>query len=232
MNTYNKPAGFLIRLIAYFIDIQLFWATLLLFLYISGLARKGLPDLLGTAIVAIALFGILGNLLYKLYLSYTTSTFGATIGKMLVGVVVKNEQGKNLTIWQGFFRYIIGYMVSSLLFGLGFLWIIKDPKKQGWHDMVAGSYVTKTSENRWIVGIMVLIFLLAFNGVLGVSAVNSVMQNTTVQDDVTEVVNQVMDAQTKTTLEKLKMEFEQNNESLDINQYFISPTPQVPQYYY
>lgn len=205
----NKPAGFLIRLIAYCIDIQLMWTLLLLFLYISGLARKPLPDVIGTTIVAFSIFGILGNIIYKLYLSYTTSVYGATIGKMLVGVVVKNEHGKNLTIWQSLFRYVVGYTVSWLLFGLGFLWIVRDDKKQGWHDMVTGSLVTKTSENRWVVGGIVLVFMIVFNTMLGVNSVTSVMKNAKAQEDIEEVINQIKDQKTLLQLQKMKMEFEQ-----------------------
>lgn len=197
MGKINQPAGFFIRFIGYSIDMVLFWTALLLFLFFSGLATKDLPQLIGSTIVAISIFGILGNLLYVFYLSFTTSRFGATVGKALVGVTVKNELGKRLTIKQGLFRYVIGYMVSSLLFGLGFLWIIRDPKKQGWHDMVCGSYVTKTSENRWIIGIIVLFFLVAFNSVVGIGIVQSVMENKNAQVDIEEIVNQVENAQTQ-----------------------------------
>jgi uncharacterized RDD family membrane protein YckC len=27
--------------------------------------------------------------------------------------------------------------------GLGFLWILKDPDRQAWHDRIAGTYVVK-----------------------------------------------------------------------------------------
>lgn len=189
MGKTNQPAGFFIRFIGYFIDIALFWTALLLFLFFSGLSTKDLPQLIGSSIIAISIFGILGNLLYVFYLSFTTSKFGATVGKALVGVTVKNELGNKLTLKQGLFRYIIGYMVSSLLFGLGFLWIIRDAKKQGWHDMVTGSYVTKTSENRWIIGVLILFFLLAFNSFLGVGIIQSVVENPNAKADVEKIIN-------------------------------------------
>lgn len=195
MKTQHKPAGFFIRLIGYLIDISLFWTALLVFLFFSGLGSNVLPDVIGTTIVAVSIFGILGNLLFVFYLSYTTSKFGATVGKMLVGVTVKNELGNNLTLKQSLFRYIIGYMVSWLLFGLGFLWIIRDPKKQGWHDMVSGSYVSKTSENRFLVGILALIFLIAFNSVLGIGIIQSALGNKNAKQDIENIVNQVWEAQ-------------------------------------
>ncbi|MBI2029220.1 RDD family protein [Candidatus Gottesmanbacteria bacterium] len=195
MGKVNQPAGFFIRFIGYFIDIALFWTALLLFLFFSGLSTKNLPQLIGSSIVAISIFGILGGFIYYFYLAFTTSRFGATVGKMLVGVIVKNEAGNYLTFKQGLFRYIIGYTVSSLLFGLGFLWIIRDPKKQGWHDMVSGSYVTKTSENRWIIGVLALLFLIAFNSFIGVGIIQSVIENPNAKRDVEEIINQVKDTQ-------------------------------------
>jgi uncharacterized RDD family membrane protein YckC len=29
------------------------------------------------------------------------------------------------------------------VFGLGALWIIRDPERQAWHDKIAGTYVVK-----------------------------------------------------------------------------------------
>ena len=36
---------------------------------------------------------------------------------------------------------------SLALFGLGALWILKDPERQAWHDRVAGTYVVKVPRN-------------------------------------------------------------------------------------
>jgi uncharacterized RDD family membrane protein YckC len=39
-------------------------------------------------------------------------------------------------------RYV-GYWVSSILLLIGYFMVIWDPKKQGLHDKMAGSYVVK-----------------------------------------------------------------------------------------
>jgi len=41
-----------------------------------------------------------------------------------------------------FVRYI-GYFVSVIPFGLGFIWIAFDSKKQGFHDKLAGTVVVR-----------------------------------------------------------------------------------------
>jgi len=67
----------------------------------------------------------------------------ATPGKMLVSAEIVDAKtlGKPGT-GQFIVRYI-GYFVSSLLFGLGFLWVAFDRRKQGWHDKMAGTVVIK-----------------------------------------------------------------------------------------
>jgi uncharacterized RDD family membrane protein YckC len=39
-------------------------------------------------------------------------------------------------------RYI-GYFVSTIPLGLGLLWVAIDPRKQGWHDKLAGTVVIR-----------------------------------------------------------------------------------------
>ncbi len=65
----------------------------------------------------------------------------ATPGKMAVGAkIVDAKSGKEPSNWQLFIRFL-GYFVSIVPFGLGFLWIAFDRKKRGWHDLIAGTVV-------------------------------------------------------------------------------------------
>ncbi|KZN64275.1 hypothetical protein N473_15110 [Pseudoalteromonas luteoviolacea CPMOR-1] len=65
----------------------------------------------------------------------------ATPGKMVVHAkIVDADTGKNLTTKQSFIRYV-AYYVSLIPLGIGFLWVAWDPKKQGWHDKIAGTIV-------------------------------------------------------------------------------------------
>ena len=65
---------------------------------------------------------------------------GQTIGKMFVGIKVVGADGTPLSWGAAFLRYI-GYIVNALVLSLGFLWIVFDAKRQGWHDKIARSYV-------------------------------------------------------------------------------------------
>ncbi|WP_082305629.1 MULTISPECIES: RDD family protein [unclassified Pseudoalteromonas] len=67
----------------------------------------------------------------------------ATPGKMLLNAkVVDAKTGNNLSIGQSIIRYV-GYIISAIPFGLGFIWALFDEKKRGWHDMLAGSMVIR-----------------------------------------------------------------------------------------
>jgi len=67
--------------------------------------------------------------------------YGATPGKMAVGarIVVASSLGRP-GIGRCILRYV-AYLVSALPFGLGFLWVAIDRRKQGWHDKIAGTLV-------------------------------------------------------------------------------------------
>lgn len=69
-----------------------------------------------------------------------------TPGKMALKLkIVDAKTGKKMTTGQAIGRYF-AYIVSIVPFGLGFIWVGIDSKKQGWHDKLAGTVVIKTNE--------------------------------------------------------------------------------------
>lgn len=67
----------------------------------------------------------------------------ATPGKMAVSAhVVDARTGKTISTGQAIGRYL-AYIVSFLPMGLGFLWVAFDPRKQAWHDKLAGTVVVR-----------------------------------------------------------------------------------------
>jgi uncharacterized RDD family membrane protein YckC len=68
---------------------------------------------------------------------------GQTPGKMAMGIrVVSAQTGDVIGMGEALLRYV-GYIISGLALGLGFLWIIWDPKHEGWHDKIASTRVVK-----------------------------------------------------------------------------------------
>ena len=67
----------------------------------------------------------------------------ATPGKMAISaVIVDADTGAPLTPRQSIIRYL-GYYVSALGLGLGYIWVAFDKRKQGWHDKMANSVVIR-----------------------------------------------------------------------------------------
>lgn len=139
-------AGFWVRLLATLIDtVVIVCITLPLLIAFYGwayldMAQTGLVagkvDFLLTW-VAPAVFAI-AFWLYK----------QATPGKMAVSLaVVDASTGKSLTVGQSVGRYL-GYFLAAMPLGLGFLWVAFDPRKQGWHDKLAGTVVVRLDKAR------------------------------------------------------------------------------------
>ena len=68
----------------------------------------------------------------------------ATPGKMVLGLkIVEAGTAGPCSTGQLIGRYL-GYYVSLLVIGLGFLWVAFDKRKQGWHDKLAGTLVIRS----------------------------------------------------------------------------------------
>lgn len=71
------------------------------------------------------------------------ATRQATPGKMAISArIVDAKTGRNATIAQLVGRYL-GYFVSMIPLCLGLVWVAFDPRKQGWHDKLAGTVVVR-----------------------------------------------------------------------------------------
>lgn len=67
----------------------------------------------------------------------------ATPGKMAISArIVDAKTGGKPTTGQLIGRYL-GYYVSSIPLFLGLIWVAFDPRKQGWHDKLAGTVVVR-----------------------------------------------------------------------------------------
>ncbi|HTT01772.1 MAG TPA: RDD family protein [Steroidobacteraceae bacterium] len=67
----------------------------------------------------------------------------ATPGKMVISAkIVDARTGAKPSVGQAIARYL-GYYVSVIPLCLGLLWVGLDPRKQGWHDKIAGTVVVR-----------------------------------------------------------------------------------------
>lgn len=74
--------------------------------------------------------------------------YAATPGKFLLGCqVVDARTLQRVTYRQAVLRYI-GYIVSIVPLGAGFLWVLIDKRRQGFHDKLARTVVIVEDETR------------------------------------------------------------------------------------
>lgn len=74
------------------------------------------------------------------------SNWQGTWGKKIMGIKVVNGYGEPITMLQSIQRNGIK-IVSMLLFGIGFFWIVFNRNRSGWYDIVAKTKVVR-EENR------------------------------------------------------------------------------------
>ena len=69
-----------------------------------------------------------------------------TLGGIICQLRLVRVDGARVSFPDALVRGLTG-IFSLAVFGLGFLWILRDPDKQAWHDRVAGTYVVKVPRN-------------------------------------------------------------------------------------
>ena len=138
-NQSSEYVGLRLRLWAFLVDLLVFVFFSVPFLYLihgreyfkSAISVRGPVDLINTLV-----FPSLAILLFWL-------AWSATPGKMVVSAkIVDVKSGQKPTAKQFLLRFA-GYFLALLPLGFGILWIAFDPRKQGWHDKLAGTAVVR-----------------------------------------------------------------------------------------
>jgi uncharacterized RDD family membrane protein YckC len=77
------------------------------------------------------------------YFPWFWARTGSTPGMRMMGLrVVRDADGGPLSVGQSLLR-LLGYWVSSAIFYLGFIWVLFDKRRRGWHDLISGTVVVK-----------------------------------------------------------------------------------------
>ena len=142
-----RYGGFWIRVVALIIDAiivrTLAWPISMLF-GLGGLAGTlgGFPHrgmglhMLGGGVVAVVV--IFGSWLYEAFM--LSSPYQATLGKMIFGMKVTDLYGNRISFGRATGRHF-GKWLSSLTLGIGYIMVGFSERKQGLHDMLAGTLV-------------------------------------------------------------------------------------------
>lgn len=150
-----QNGGFWWRFLAYFIDgILVNIGTSI----ISGIFGLGL----GTSMAmiesgqeavftsALMLSVILNLVLTWLYFALMeSSAMQATVGKLAVGLIVTDLKGNRISFAQATGRYF-AKILSAMILMIGFIMAAFTTRKQGLHDIIAGTLVWKTRDPRLV----------------------------------------------------------------------------------
>ncbi len=71
----------------------------------------------------------------------------ATPGKLLLDCRIVDARTLGKPSFGQFLLRYVGYLLSALPLGLGFLWVLFDKRRQGWHDKLAKTLVILDDES-------------------------------------------------------------------------------------
>jgi uncharacterized RDD family membrane protein YckC len=70
---------------------------------------------------------------------------GLTLGKWATGLRIEMNNGNEITIPRALLRHFVGYPLSFVLLGIGFLMAAVTVRGRGLHDIIAGTIVVRES---------------------------------------------------------------------------------------
>lgn len=127
------------RLVAYILD-TIIIAVGVILAVIVGLLVTAIVPVLGIPLLILAVLIISVG-----YFPYFWVRGGQTLGMRPFHLyVVRDKDGGPVGAGAAILR-LIGYWIDGLVFYLGFIWILIDKRKRGWHDLIAGTVVVKKS---------------------------------------------------------------------------------------
>ncbi|MFH0766162.1 MAG: RDD family protein [Calditrichota bacterium] len=140
--------GFWIRVMAAVVDsVILGIASFLSSFAVGGLVQLIL-SLLGYEKTTVTIVSVIGGYLFGstlgwLYFAwFESSAKQGTPGKIYFNLAVTDLAGKRITFVKATGRYFCK-QISSLILGIGFIMVAFSDRKQGLHDLMAGTYVVR-----------------------------------------------------------------------------------------
>ena len=125
------------RLVAYIFDVLIVGVVLVLALILLGLLSVAAP-VLGIPLLILAVI-----LIPLLYFPWFWARGGQTLGMKVFGLHVVRDRDGGTIGWGSAILRLIGFWIDGLVFYLGFIWILIDKRRRGWHDLIAGTVVIK-----------------------------------------------------------------------------------------
>ncbi|HEX6869272.1 MAG TPA: RDD family protein [Candidatus Limnocylindrales bacterium] len=91
----------------------------------------------------LGLLFLIATVLGILYFPWFWARGGQTPGMRPFRLYVVRDSDGSRIGWGPALLRVIGFWVSSVVFYVGFIWILIDKRRRGWHDLIAGTVVIK-----------------------------------------------------------------------------------------
>ncbi len=156
--TLSPYAGFWLRVVAHIIDLIVLGVVYGI-LFLAGMMFVGIGSLHGALeglknnpeagppvalvmmIMFIVVLGIFASWLYYAYME--SSPNQGTLGKMALGLIVTNLQGRRIGFGHATGRFFAKIVTGLIPLGIGYMMAGFTEKKQALHDMIAGCLVLR-----------------------------------------------------------------------------------------
>jgi uncharacterized RDD family membrane protein YckC len=142
-----RYGGFWIRVVAAIVDgviirvvvapVGMIFGGLGLAGSMTGIPHRGLALLGGGVTAIVALFG---SWLYEAFME--SSSYQATLGKMIFGMKVTDLNGNRISFERATGRHFAKWLSAITLF-IGYIMVGLSERKQGLHDLIAGTFVLR-----------------------------------------------------------------------------------------
>jgi uncharacterized RDD family membrane protein YckC len=138
-----RPAGFLLRAVAFMIDIGLLWLVAwLVTIPLDVPFISATPADLAAGNVLLTLFAVMVFAAWLYFAGMESSGLQATLGKASMGIYVTDLRGMRASFPRTTIRHW-ARIVSTLIVFIGYLMAMFTPRRQALHDMLAGCLVLK-----------------------------------------------------------------------------------------
>ncbi len=134
----SEQAGFGLRYGAWMFDFLITLIAIMVFTFVVTAASR--RSVVGSNTDLLIVAG-LTLLLFVLNFVVLAGAGGQTAGMRILGIYIVRVDGRPFSMKQALLRHLIGYPLSTAAFFLGFLWMLWDPRQQGWHDKLARTIV-------------------------------------------------------------------------------------------
>ncbi|HET7266573.1 MAG TPA: RDD family protein [Oleiagrimonas sp.] len=138
-------AGFWMRVGAYFIDSIIIAVVFIALAFVGGIVGAFSPTNPNDSVAGVLVFELIAVAGIWLYFAlFESSSTQATPGKMALGLLVTDEQGRRIGFGRATGRYF-GKILSGMILDIGYMMAGWTRRKQGLHDMIASCCVVRAS---------------------------------------------------------------------------------------